>query len=300
MNLLRRFTIWVLLSATLVVGLLSYTSIETAEGRTPQRRMLLLFGGQPTFNPASIATLRGRYDFDDLTTMFQDTAGTSPVTASGQTIQRINNKVVGGPYFSQAAGPTYNTFNGSQLGAVFNGSSNYLVSSDTNYWKFLTDGTRYVVIMQGMITAQPSSAMWWLNSENNSVSNVGISMYSAGGANYQTTIRSTNGAGAVWISNTTSNNAIALNTAFVMTMRCQDSSADTNDCIIRVGGVAVASGDRTASPSAGNPTFALCIGALPSLAGRLNGRIRRLWIWELPSNYPDDFIPLAEAAIVLP
>lgn len=53
-------------------------------------------GGVPAYNPASALFGAGEqgvwYDFSDLSTMFQDTAGTNPVTAVGQRIARINDK----------------------------------------------------------------------------------------------------------------------------------------------------------------------------------------------------------------
>lgn len=58
------------------------------------------------FNPAAVLFGAGEqggwYDSSDLTTMFQDTAGTVPVTATGQTVARINDKSGRGNHLTQA------------------------------------------------------------------------------------------------------------------------------------------------------------------------------------------------------
>ena len=65
------------------------------------------------FSPASLfrASEPGVwYDPSDLTTLFQDTAGTQPVTAAGQTVARVNDKSGGGNHATQATAasrPTY-------------------------------------------------------------------------------------------------------------------------------------------------------------------------------------------------
>jgi hypothetical protein len=75
---------------------------------------LSLTGGSPAFNPATLYSgeAGGWYDPSDLSTMFQDTAGTTPVTADGQTVARINDKSGNGNHLTQAtasARPTYKT-----------------------------------------------------------------------------------------------------------------------------------------------------------------------------------------------
>lgn len=67
------------------------------------------------------------FDFSDLTTLFQDTGATSPVTASGQSIARINDKSGNSRNASQstpAAQPTYtttSTINGVAVGSFDGG-----------------------------------------------------------------------------------------------------------------------------------------------------------------------------------
>jgi hypothetical protein len=52
------------------------------------------------------------FDPSDLSTMFQDTAGTTPVTTDGHQCQRIDDKSGNGRNGTQAGGPNYNTSGG--------------------------------------------------------------------------------------------------------------------------------------------------------------------------------------------
>jgi hypothetical protein len=69
------------------------------------------------FNPSTVFTgaTGGWYDPSDLTTLFQDTAGTTPVTTDGQSVARINDKSGNGLHLTQATAgsrPLYKTANG--------------------------------------------------------------------------------------------------------------------------------------------------------------------------------------------
>lgn len=74
------------------VGLLASTTLSTRRGGTP-------------FSPASLfaAGEQGYWlDPSDFTTMFQDAAGVTPVTATGQSVRRILDKSGRGNHFTQA------------------------------------------------------------------------------------------------------------------------------------------------------------------------------------------------------
>lgn len=83
------------------------------------------------------------YDFSDLTTLFQNTIGTTPVASSGDPIHRINDKSGNGHYLlsdgTAGHGPIYTTGSGLAWGA-FNGSTQYL-SSATSGSVSITDGS---------------------------------------------------------------------------------------------------------------------------------------------------------------
>lgn len=78
----------------------------------------------------STLTLTGWWDPSDLSTMFQDTAGTTPVTADGQPVARINDKSGNGRHFTQSGSaerPTYKTSGGLHW-LDFDGTDDYLTS----------------------------------------------------------------------------------------------------------------------------------------------------------------------------
>jgi hypothetical protein len=86
-----------------------------------------------TFNPTSlfVSNTGGWWDPSDHATTFQDTAGTTPANADGQTVQRINDKSGNGNNLIQAAGSTLNTAGGLWW-LTFNGSSNWLTAAFTH------------------------------------------------------------------------------------------------------------------------------------------------------------------------
>jgi hypothetical protein len=87
---------------------------------------ILQHGRVGSFNPLSLSPSLW-FDFSDLTTLFQDTGGTSPVTTTGQSIARINDKSGNARHATQAtpaAMPTYSTsstINGRAIGSFDGG-----------------------------------------------------------------------------------------------------------------------------------------------------------------------------------
>jgi len=75
-------------------------------------------GEEEEFDPASVFSsgeAGGWYDPSDLSTMFQDTAGSTPVTTAGQSVARINDKSGRGLHLTQATAanqPTYQVADG--------------------------------------------------------------------------------------------------------------------------------------------------------------------------------------------
>jgi hypothetical protein len=75
------------------------------------------------------------YDPSDKTTLFQDTAGTTPVTASGQTVARINDKSGRGLNLTQttaASRPTYIEAAGLKS-LLFDGVDDFMITASTNF-----------------------------------------------------------------------------------------------------------------------------------------------------------------------
>jgi hypothetical protein len=111
----------------------------------------LTFGGRRgrrAFSPASLfasGEVGAWYDPSDLTTLFQDTAGTTPVTTPGQTVALMLDKSRGGI--------------GSQLvtnGNFSNGSTGWTLANATVSGGVLnvTNGSRFVAQNAGLVTGQ--------------------------------------------------------------------------------------------------------------------------------------------------
>lgn len=95
------------------------------------------YGGAIVNPDAAIAVLfasgeqGGWYDPSDLSTMFQDTAGTIPVTAAGQLVARINDKSGNGNHLLQATSaqrPSYQ-LDGTRGYLLFDGTDDNMVST---------------------------------------------------------------------------------------------------------------------------------------------------------------------------
>lgn len=91
-------------------------------------------GGAAVFSPADLFSSSEKgawYDPSDLSTMFQDTAGATPVTTAGQSVARINDKSGNGLHLTQATAgsrPTYQTSAGLHW-LAFDGSDDGMVTS---------------------------------------------------------------------------------------------------------------------------------------------------------------------------
>lgn len=75
------------------------------------------------------------YDPGDITTLFQDTAGTIPVTASGQTVALMKDKSGNGVDATQsnaAKRPTFNIYDGEYGYLTFDGVNDFMVTSSIN------------------------------------------------------------------------------------------------------------------------------------------------------------------------
>lgn len=112
-------------------------SIATGTARATARSLTQPGAGGGAFSPASLFASGEQgawYDPSDLSTMFQDTAGTTPVTTPGQAVARINDKSGRGNHLTQAtvaARPLYQSGGGLHW-LQFDGVDDGLVSSSVN------------------------------------------------------------------------------------------------------------------------------------------------------------------------
>lgn len=87
------------------------------------------------------------YDPSDLSTMFQDTAGTTPVTATGQTVARINDKSGRGNHATQATAasrPIYQVDGNGKAYLLFDGTDDFLLTGT------ITPGTDKAQVFAGV------------------------------------------------------------------------------------------------------------------------------------------------------
>jgi hypothetical protein len=125
------------------------------------------------FSPASLfATSEPGVWLDpsDLTTMFQDTAGTIPVTAPGQSVARINDKSGRGNNATQATAasrPTYQVDGNGRGYLSFDGVDDFLVTPT------ITPGIDKAQVFAGVRKLSDAAAGMLVESSFNSVSNNG-------------------------------------------------------------------------------------------------------------------------------
>lgn len=101
-----------------------------------------LTAGRPwsTFTPSTLFATSEKgvwFDPSDLTTLFQDVAGTIPVTASGQTVALMKDKSGNGADATQSDAtkrPTFRVYAGTEYGYLnFDGTDDFMVTSAINF-----------------------------------------------------------------------------------------------------------------------------------------------------------------------
>jgi hypothetical protein len=132
-----------------------------------------------SFSPASLFASGEKgawYDPSDITTLFQDAAGTIPVTASGQPVGRILDKSGNGAHATQStdsARPTY-TVSGGLSYLLFDGSDDWLTASSVNlsatnkvtFWagvRKLTDSFQIICETSTNTNEQAGSFAFWVH-----------------------------------------------------------------------------------------------------------------------------------------
>jgi len=96
------------------------------------------------------------YDPSDITTLFQDVAGTIPVTATGQAVARINDKSGNNAHATQSdptKRPTYYNYPGTAYSALrFDGVDDFMVTGSLNF-----TGTNKVTATTGFHLIPPGT-----------------------------------------------------------------------------------------------------------------------------------------------
>lgn len=202
-------------------------------------------------------------DPSDPSTLFQDTAGTTPVTAAGQSVARINDKSGRGNNATQSTAgsrPTYQIDSTGRGFLLFDGSDDWLVTPT------ITPGVDKVQAFAGVRKLSDATTNVLLESSGVSTTNpgtIGIFAPSGTAANYNWRSQGSNT--GISVSATTFTAPITN-----VVTGIGDIAADT--CILRVNGAQV--GSTAADQGTGNYlAYPLYVGRRNGTSFPLNGRV---------------------------
>jgi len=208
--------------------------------------------------------------------LWLDASDTSTITESGGAVSQWNNKG-SRSNFTQPTGavqPTTgaNTLNGLN---VIDFAADYLTAANTNEWKFLHDGTKYLV---ALVAKGSASDVGFVGNNAGSSGLVGFWVYISGttGANHSVT-RGVTGSFVVnnTATSTLTNGAYSIQT--VMADPSNGTAADRSEVYVNAGAAARNNGG-TGAVSSSNPTYALEVGSLGNAASALTGSIAEIVI----------------------
>jgi hypothetical protein len=205
--------------------------------------------------------------------LWLDASDTTTITAAGGAVSQWNNKGSLGN-FTQATGAVQPTTGATTLNSlnVIDLAADYLTAADTNEWKFLHDGTKYIVAMVAKIN---SGSGGYFGSNGGTGAKIGIYWYSDNTTSAESS--ATNGSSAVFSNVTTS----TISTSFVIHSSVVDPSngtaANRSEMFFNAG-TAIKNNTATDAVSSSNPTHALQIGALGNNVFPLTGSIAELVI----------------------
>jgi hypothetical protein len=209
------------------------------------------------FNPAALSPV-----------LWLDASDTSTITESSGAVSQWNNKGTLGN-FTQATGALQPTTGATTLNGlnVMDFAADYLTAANTNEWKFLHDGTKYVIAVawRAGTNADPNALYGLLGSgsTSNIFSGVDIFYDDRASASRNDMIAHNVRNGSTTTVDNRSNNIFAANTFAVTTIVGDpgNGTAANRSEIYRNTGTALKENTSSASPSTSNPSFALQIGA---------------------------------------
>jgi len=112
-------------------------------------------GTATTTSAGDHGTLEFWYDFDDRSTLWQQTDATVPVFEEGDPIRLVQDKSGNNldlTPLSNRLPPEYGLFSGAQNGAIFSGYHALEGSNSGTPWGFLSDGSEYTLILRARQT----------------------------------------------------------------------------------------------------------------------------------------------------
>lgn len=221
--------------------------------------------GRSVFSPISLfaASEPGVwYDPSDLSTMFQDTAGTVPVTAAGQVVARINDKSGRGNHATQSTSlsrPTYQVDSNGRGHLLFDGSDDFLVTPT------ITPGTDKAQVFAGVRKLSDANASIAEVSSNGTSVNGSFVLQAWDLGRYGTGSRGTASATAIPATNTFTPPVTSVLTGL------GDIAADT--VILRANGTQVAARTSTDQGTGNYLAYPAYIGRRGGTSLPFNGRI---------------------------
>ena len=147
-----------------------------------------LSGGAAPFDPASLSPYSW-FDPSDLSTLWQDTAGTSPVTADGQSVARIDDKSGNGRHMIQGTAanrPLYKT-DGTLHWLLFDGVNDRLRFPNlSTLYNYVLPNTHEVVAAAShlSLSAGFTGSLWQYVRNNGTEFSCELGIYNASG-NYR-------------------------------------------------------------------------------------------------------------------
>lgn len=187
--------------------------------------------GATAFSPQSLFTsgVQGAwYDPSDLTTLFQDAAGTTPVTAAGQTVKRWNDKSGNANHLSNTAATWTYQVDSSGNPYVQTDGSNYLQLASGTNWTWTT-GTATLSLAIKPNTAGLSKDICGVGSVVSSTNVWSCETFSGGMLMYRRGSGSFGGRGSTTIGTTT--------TTFVTTLDLSGATQATENAYFTTNGV---------------------------------------------------------------
>ena len=219
-----------------------------------------------SFTPESVtsATLRAWYDGDDLTGMFTDDGGSTPVSTVGNTVGKWNSRYGTAPPLQQSSAsnrPTYQAVSGATgNGVKFDGSDDYLTSTDATYFDFMHKAAGFTMLVVGAFEDSDSGTIQTVvDSTDNDNAKVGVMLtIRDDGANVGKNYGWIGPNKVFYLSDTTNNSH---NTSLLTLLWAWQHGVSGDDAIFRFNGAATFSVESLASPSSSSSETALRLGA---------------------------------------
>jgi hypothetical protein len=219
--------------------------------------------------------------------MWMDAADLSTITESGGSVSQWDNKGSLGN-FTQGSGALQPTTGVSTLNGlnVLNFASDFLTAVNTNEWKFLHDGTDYLIaaVIKFGTTANPNTLYSLLGNNNRSSSSIGASVAyddrSVASRNDRLLHEVFAGSSVINVQNVSSDNLAPANTFVIATVLGDpdNGTAAQRSSMFVNAGTAVTNNSSTGAVTASNPSFALQIGSNGNGGETLTGSIAEIVI----------------------